>query len=136
MAPWLAFGYVEIYSAHASRGRVKPPHPSVRLEIVPDGLSPEASNYGDLFVTTSAMQEGLERLIQRLADERLPATCIISDSIMAWTQDVADKFGVPRVDYWTATATSYLCILALPELISRGYVGSKGTVNFLNTILV
>lgn len=115
------------YTAHDSKGRIRLPADSpIRLEVVPDGHPPiDDASYTDLFLTHPAMQDGLLQLVHKLAAEQRPATCLISDTIMAWpTQDVANEVGIPRVDFWTAAATSYLTVLALPEFLSRGLICS------------
>lgn len=71
------------------------------------------------------MRDGLVDLIQTFHTQHRPVSCIVSDSLRYWTQDVADQFRIPRIDYWTASLTSYAYILALPELISKGYIPFK-----------
>eukprot|EP00250_Pteridium_aquilinum_P019383 c24407_g4_i2 orf=151-1566(+) len=112
------------YKTHASKGCINLPHPSARVEIVPDGLPAEASSYIDLFRITPSMHDNLVHLLRSLSSQQHPATCLISDSIMAWTQHAADEVSIPRVDYWTSNAMNYLTILALPDIISKGYAGS------------
>lgn len=117
--------FARSYHTHANTKRLQPLDPAIRLEIVPDGLDLDAQNYMDLFLITDAMQEGLEKLVEKLGDERHPVTCIISDTFMAWTQHVANKFGIHRIDFFTSNATSYLLVLAFPELIARGYLAPQ-----------
>lgn len=54
-----------------------------------------------------------------------PISRIISDTFVPWTQDLADKSGLPRVDFWTSTATVYSMGAHLSELISRGHLPLK-----------
>lgn len=118
--------FARFYHTHANTKRLQSLDPAVRLEIVPDGLDlADAQNYMDLFLITDTMQQGLEKLVEKLGDERHPVTCIISDTFMAWTQDLANKFGIPRIDFFTTNATTYLLILAIPELIARGYLAAQ-----------
>ncbi|MCO5583766.1 hypothetical protein L7F22_037680 [Adiantum nelumboides] len=49
-----------------------------------------------------------------------PVCCIISDTFLPDTHDLAGKFGIPRVDLWTGNATTYYMISHLPQIISRG----------------
>ncbi|MCO5583394.1 hypothetical protein L7F22_037305 [Adiantum nelumboides] len=113
--------FARSYHTHLSKGHLSNlSHPSIHLEVVPDGLPLDTTSYSQLFATTPAMHDNLVLLLRRLRHEDCPATCIISDMIMAWTQTVADEIGIPRVEYWTASATSYLCLISLPHLMSRG----------------
>lgn len=49
-----------------------------------------------------------------------PICCIISDTFLPDMQDLTEKFGIPRVDLWTGSATSYCMLVYLPEIIARG----------------
>ncbi|KAH7445671.1 hypothetical protein KP509_01G019600 [Ceratopteris richardii] len=95
-------------------------NPSIHLEIVPDGLPLQTDSYRDLFATTEAMREGLFQLLHRLHSSEQGGICLITDMLMAWAQATAEQLGIPRVEYWTASATSYLCLLSIEELTRRG----------------
>ncbi|KAI5061198.1 hypothetical protein GOP47_0024192 [Adiantum capillus-veneris] len=118
--------FARSYHTHLTKGHLSNlSHPSVRLEIVPDELPLDTTtSYSQLFATTPAMHDNLVLLLKRFHEEHRPATCLISDMIMAWTQSVADEMGIPRVEYWTASATSYLCLVSIPHLMSKGFVCS------------
>lgn len=120
--------FARSYHAHARQNRLRSLDPAIHFEVLEDGLS-SSESYLDLFVVTATMQDSLGQLIERLRFERRPVCCIVSDSLMAWTQDVGDRFGIPRVDYWTATAASYLFTLAIPDLFSKGYLPQKDATN-------
>ena len=49
-----------------------------------------------------------------------PFTCLVSDSFMPWTIEVACEIGIPRVEMWTASATAYVFGSSILPLISKG----------------
>ncbi|KAF3791135.1 UDP-glycosyltransferase [Nymphaea thermarum] len=51
------------------------------------------------------MRSALEGLRLALAAVP-PVTCLLSDSFLPFTQDLADELGVPRISFWTAAASS------------------------------
>ncbi|XP_031479012.1 anthocyanidin 3-O-glucosyltransferase 7-like [Nymphaea colorata] len=74
---------------------------------VPDGLpegfasSPQRPDETvELF-----MRSALDGLRQALAAVP-PVSCLLSDSFLSFTQDLADELGVPRISFWTAAASS------------------------------
>ncbi|MCO5589078.1 hypothetical protein L7F22_043043 [Adiantum nelumboides] len=116
------------YRMHESKGRLSGLLAPVRVEVevMADGLPPPdaSTSFTDLFQVTPSMPRNLLLLLHSLSAQQQPATCLVSDSILAWTQHVADQMGIPRVEFWTASATAYLIVLALPHLIRQGFVGS------------
>lgn len=101
-------------------------HGNIRLEVVPDGLPDEEQHYHGLFTSGPQMKDGLVQLIRRLAEQQhQPVTCLISDAFMALSQDVADTCDIPRIDLWTASATSYLLILGVKTLAANGHLPFK-----------
>ena len=51
---------------------------------------------------------------------RPPISCLISDTFMPWTLDLARDMGIPRVEMWTASATAYIFGSSILPLISKG----------------
>lgn len=51
-----------------------------------------------------------------------PISCIISDTFLPSTRDLADKFDIPRVEFWTCNATIYDMFLYLSEIIAKGHL--------------
>jgi hypothetical protein len=51
-----------------------------------------------------------------------PVSCLVSDSFVPWTQDVADAFRVPRLEFWSSSAAVYSMGYHIPELIRDGYL--------------
>lgn len=99
--------------------------PSICIHVVEDGLEAEKEHMP--FEVTPAMKEGLAKLVEDLTLEDKAVTCLISDTFVPWTQDVADKAGIPRIDYWTSNAFAYLMIFTLPALFSKGLFPDKGS---------
>ncbi|KAI5075954.1 hypothetical protein GOP47_0010030 [Adiantum capillus-veneris] len=97
---------------------------NIRLVGIPGGLPPEL--HGDpthvvgAFKASEDLREPFEKLLDKLAHDGEPVTCIVSDVLMSWTQDSADKAGVPRVAFWTSSAAVYHVIWHMYGLISQG----------------
>ncbi|KAI5077816.1 hypothetical protein GOP47_0007640 [Adiantum capillus-veneris] len=49
-----------------------------------------------------------------------PICCIISDIVLPGAQDLAAKFEIPRVNFWTGNGTTYYMISHLPQIIAKG----------------
>ncbi|KAI5056522.1 hypothetical protein GOP47_0028340 [Adiantum capillus-veneris] len=65
----------------------------------------------------------LEQLVLSISrDPSLPpVTCIVSDSFLPWTLDVALKLGLPRVLFWTMSMASCCAYTSTSKLIAGGY---------------
>eukprot|EP00250_Pteridium_aquilinum_P021815 c25233_g1_i2 orf=151-1719(-) len=98
---------------------------SLRIHVLEDGFAP--GDIDKLFHVTPAMKENLFNFILELQEQRVPPTCLISDSFIPWTLDVAKRAGIPRVDYWTSNARAYLLLINLPSLLSQGIFPEKGS---------
>ena len=55
-----------------------------------------------------------------------PPVCIVSDLLMLFTQDIANKLGLPRVAVWLQSAASFAVNLHVPALIRDGYIPITG----------
>ncbi|CAN4121474.1 unnamed protein product [Withania somnifera] len=66
--------------------------------------SPELFN--KFFLASEMMQEPLENLIQEM---ELHPSCIISTSPLTWTQQVANKFNIPRYVFQTVSSFTLYC---------------------------
>ena len=60
-----------------------------------------------------------------------PVSCIVSDGVMSFTLDAAEKFGVPEVVFWTTSACGFLGYRQYRDLLQRGLIPLKGIV-YLN----
>ncbi|XP_024526028.1 anthocyanidin 3-O-glucosyltransferase 7 [Selaginella moellendorffii] len=98
-------------------------HPSVKFVTVPvpDDLLRLAC-MGDLFRMVDSMPGAVEEAVRELDP---PATMVIADGFVGWTQDVADKLGIARVFFWTASAACEIVCSNILELKSRGYLPVK-----------
>lgn len=97
---------------------------NIRLVGIPGGLPPEL--HGDpahvvaVFQASEALCGPLEELIEKLNQEGPPVTCIVSDVLVSWTQECAEKVGIPRFAFWTSSAAVYHVIWNMYGLISQG----------------
>jgi hypothetical protein len=65
-----------------------------------------------------SLEELAESLLIPAHDSRVPPlTCIISDLFLYFTQDIASKFGLDRVAFWTASAAMLAGIM---EVVGHG----------------
>ncbi|GFP98709.1 7-deoxyloganetin glucosyltransferase [Phtheirospermum japonicum] len=62
-------------------------------------------------------------------------SCIVSDGVMSFTLDAAEKLGIPEVVFFTTSACGFMGYLHYGELVSRGYVPFKDESCFTNGYL-
>lgn len=106
-----------------------PPHdPSldIRYAQIPDGLPPNFNRFaGNLTALSKAVENmapAFEDLIRNLLSTQPPVTCIFSDMFCLFTQDVANKFELPRIAIWLQSAASYSVSLHVPLLVREGHM--------------
>ncbi|XP_024540438.1 UDP-glycosyltransferase 85A2 [Selaginella moellendorffii] len=106
-----------------------PPNTDLRLVSIPlswkipHGLDAHTlTHLGEFFKATTEMIPALEHLVSKLSLEISPVRCIISDYFFFWTQDVADKFGIPRIVLWPGSTAWTTIEYHIPELIAGGHV--------------
>ena len=111
--------------------------PDFRFENIPDGLPPSDA---DATQYIPSLSESTSKnclapfcdLLTKLNDPSYfrgpPVTCIVSDGIMSFTLDAAEKFGVPEVLFWTTSACGFLGYRLYRTLIQRGLVPLQGIV--------
>lgn len=92
----------------------------IRLFVVEDGFAPGDINKR-MFVTPT-MKENLYNHIVVYS-----ATCIISDSFLPWTLEVAQRAGIPRIELCTSNALAYHVLIHLHVLFSEGIFPEKGS---------
>ncbi|ERN14726.1 hypothetical protein AMTRI_Chr04g182390 [Amborella trichopoda] len=101
------------------------------FDCIPDGLPPveiEATqSVPDLcYYTRFSCVAPFRELLARLTDSDVPpVSCVISDTAMNFTQQVAIGFGIRRIAFYPASASSFLAFLQYPELQERGYIPLK-----------
>ncbi|KAI5060489.1 hypothetical protein GOP47_0024909 [Adiantum capillus-veneris] len=99
---------------------------NIRFAHIPDGLPHYHDRMSSLSTLSHAidthMPAPFEALVTQLcsSDDSRP-TCIVSDVFMLFTQDIANKFGLPRVAVWFQSAASFAIHVHMPSLISQGY---------------
>ncbi|MCO5548632.1 hypothetical protein L7F22_002092 [Adiantum nelumboides] len=91
-----------------------------------DGLpadNPRCPVFMDFVRSSEGLGGELERLLLSISrDLRLPpVTCIISDSFLPWTLDVALRWGLPRVLFWTMSMATCCAFTSTSKLIAGGY---------------
>ncbi|XP_006853224.2 7-deoxyloganetin glucosyltransferase [Amborella trichopoda] len=99
------------------------------LESIPDGLPPDdCRTQESLFdATTKYFLSPFKDLVSKLnGSMEVPRlTCIISDGLLNFTQQVVEENGIPRISLWTTSACGYWGFLKYPEIIERGILPFK-----------
>ena len=94
-------------------------------------ISPSLEMFVDSF---PILMMKLEELLHKLsnvcedkdgASHALPPCCIISNSFLTWTQDVANKFNIPRIEFWASSVTTYAMGSYVPRLLANGQLPVK-----------
>ena len=105
-------------------------HPYFKMQVLPNpshdnNLSPSSAALR--FLTNQSLYRSkLEEMMRAFVEKGQPVTCIISDSFLPWTQDVANEFGIPRIEFWSSSVTVYSMGYHIPELINNGYLPLQG----------
>ncbi|KAH7365561.1 hypothetical protein KP509_18G035100 [Ceratopteris richardii] len=68
-------------------------------------------------VVRRGTEQGLLKLLVRLQP---PPTCLISDMLYTWVQDVADRFSIPCFKFSVFPAITNLICCHIPDLLGRG----------------
>ncbi|MCO5594255.1 hypothetical protein L7F22_048282 [Adiantum nelumboides] len=95
--------------------------------VVDDGLVP--GQFLRYFSVAPAVKENLFKLILDLREQGSPPTCLISDSFIPWTLQVAQHARIPRIEFWTCNAMAHLLFFNLDSLYSDGIFPIKGSPN-------
>ncbi|KAH7278839.1 hypothetical protein KP509_38G058600 [Ceratopteris richardii] len=112
----------------------------LRMEVLPDEVSTDdasapVSPSVVLFISSiPLLRVHLQCFLQRLLDEGRPASCIISDTFLPWTQDVANSFNIPRIEFWSSTAMVYSMGFSIPNLLRHGYLPVPSGTDLETTI--
>ena len=110
--------------------------PDFVFETIPDGLPPsdrDATQYVPALCDSTRknclgpFKELLKRLNNSLPEVNPPVTCIISDGVMSFGIKAGEEFGIPQVQFWTASACGFMGYLQFSELQKRGIFPFKGT---------
>ncbi|KAL3843767.1 hypothetical protein ACJIZ3_001170 [Penstemon smallii] len=122
--------------------------PDFRFASIPDGL-PESDADATQDVpslcesTTKTCLEPFCELLTKLnssaPDMPPPVSCIVSDGVMSFTVEAAERFGLPEVLFWTTSACGFMGYTQYEHLVEKGYTPLKDssllTNDYLETIL-
>lgn len=106
------------------------PHGRIRCVAVPDGLPldfPFSLETGKVFLQAfENLPAVVLPILEQIHSTGPPFVCVLSDSHMGWTQDVANKFGVPRLAFFVTVAAECHVYYQALNLISTGVIPFKG----------
>ncbi|KAA8530835.1 hypothetical protein F0562_005541 [Nyssa sinensis] len=109
-----------------------------RFETIPDGLPPsDRDATQDVPPLCDSTRKNclapFKELLLKLnsSSEVPPVTCIVSDGIMSFAIKAAEELAIPEVQFWTASACSFVGYLHYRELIKRGLFPLKDE-NFIS----
>ncbi|KAK8476632.1 hypothetical protein V6N12_044916, partial [Hibiscus sabdariffa] len=101
--------------------------PDFQFEMIPDGLpSSDRDATQDLSVLCAAIRKNclapfVELVSTVNSTPQVPnVTCIISDGLMTFAIEAAEMLGIQEVQFWTASACSFMAYLQFSELVERG----------------
>ncbi|KAL6545802.1 hypothetical protein OROGR_009676 [Orobanche gracilis] len=114
-----------------------------QFKTIPDGLPTSNSDATqDIPLLSQSMSENclapFSDLINSLNDSSSDSpnvSCIVSDGVMSFTLDAAEKLGIPEVVFFTTSACGFMGYLHYGELVARGYVPFKDESCFTNGYL-
>ena len=108
-----------------------------RFETIPDGLPPsDRDGTQDVPALCDSVRKNcLSPFLELLAKlnsspETPPVTCIVSDGGMSFAIEAAEVLGIPEVQFWTASACSFMGYLHFSELIKRRIIPFKSKFYF------
>ena len=111
--------------------------PDFRFETIPDGLPPSDR---DATQDVPALCDSIRKnclapfldLVAKLnSSPQVPTvTCIVSDGVMSFAIKAAEILGIPEIQFWTASACSFMGYLQFSELLKRGIVPFKSKFYF------
>ncbi|KAH9316404.1 hypothetical protein KI387_025031, partial [Taxus chinensis] len=99
-----------------------------RFLSISDGLPPEhgrTSELAEYFLALQSLGPVLEAVLTKENTSVPPITCIISDSFMSCTAQVAANLGVPRVLFWPCSTVHSIAHTNAEFLISEGHIPVK-----------
>ncbi|KAL7611772.1 hypothetical protein Lser_V15G06818 [Lactuca serriola] len=106
--------------------------PDFRFKTIPDGMplsDPDATQdipmLCDMIRKTCLVpfKELLQKLNSSAGDP--PVRCVVGDGLMTFAIKAAKDFGIPEVQFWTASACAFMGYLQYREFIKRGIVPFK-----------
>lgn len=120
----------------ATTAKVGDPHKQglIRTEIMPSANASQCLSLDNFRASIPIMCKALEEILQKLMQKDNAPCCLIADGFLSWYHDVALKFGLPRVDVWTNSASVLSIGFHIPELIARGYIPAVDQESLKKTI--
>ncbi|KAH7301466.1 hypothetical protein KP509_23G028100 [Ceratopteris richardii] len=103
----------------------------IRIGLVDDGLPADYSvcvnDIPNYLYHLELMRWPIQEYLIALRSDvsTLPYTCIVSDSHLGWTQDIANDLGIPRVCFLTSSTIEFSAIFHQPLLVSQGVLPLK-----------
>lgn len=101
--------------------------PDFRFEAIPDGLPPSDEDATQdvpmlCYYTRKTCLEPFKKLLSRLnsTPDVPPVSCVVSDGVMSFSIRAAQDFGIPEVQFWTASVCSFIGYLHYREVVKRG----------------
>ncbi|KAL3502141.1 hypothetical protein ACH5RR_036590 [Cinchona calisaya] len=98
-----------------------------RFETIPDGMPPSDKDATQdvpqlCYSTRKTCLVPFKELLIKLSSSAdvPPVSCVISDGVMSFGIKAAEDLGIPEVQFWTASACSFIGYLHYRELIKRG----------------
>lgn len=110
----------------------------IRVGLIDDGLPtdyiPRINDIPNYLYHFELMRWPLHRLLTSYQADvsDLPLTCLISDSHLGWTQDVANDIGIPRICFLTSSTIEFSAIFHQPLLVSQGVLPLKARNGDIN----
>ncbi|WCJ31911.1 UDP-Glycosyltransferase superfamily protein [Euphorbia peplus] len=134
--------YVNTEFNHQRRIRAKGPDsvkglPDFQFETIPDGMPMQSEFEATQDVPSLCdstrknclvpFVELLKKLNDSAAsdDQVPPVSCVISDGVMCFGMKAAQQLNIPQVQFWTASACSFMCYLEYSDLRRRGLIPHK-----------
>ncbi|PPD96327.1 hypothetical protein GOBAR_DD06639 [Gossypium barbadense] len=106
--------------------------PAFQFETIPDELPlsdcDATQDIPALFDSTpkNCVEPFLELLTKLNSSPQVPTvTCIVSDRVISFAIKAAEVLGIPEVQFWTASACSFMGYLQFSELLKRGIFHSQ-----------
>nr|Q6VAB3.1 RecName: Full=UDP-glycosyltransferase 85A8 [Stevia rebaudiana]AAR06913.1 UDP-glycosyltransferase 85A8 [Stevia rebaudiana] len=115
--------------------------PDFHFYSIPDGLPPSNAEATQSIpgLCESIPKHSLEPFCDLIAtlngSDVPPVSCIISDGVMSFTLQAAERFGLPEVLFWTPSACGFLAYTHYRDLVDKEYIPLKDTNDLTNGYL-
>ena len=110
-------------------------YPEFTFIPISDNLPESQDSFGDILGIVSALNKNCERPLTECIQQMLKAedpqdrlSCIVYDSVMHFSQSVADHLKLPGISVRTSPAATMLAFAVFPRLDEQGYISFIGKV--------